>query len=183
MYQNYAAKKKFMMAHGGEAHDKGVHLGMDEDSGENEIHAMKRTGVLDEHMEKNAHRENLKELRSMNKYKKYPKHMAEGGLIDSHGPECGDDCSDPAHMGDSDMVSRIMGKHYSKGGVVANDDHEFEEEFSEPSEFDDLVLDDHLESKIHSDEEHGDAAEDKDRADPVMRAMMKRKKQHNPNPA
>lgn len=101
-------------------------------------------------------------------------HMAEGGFIGSH--------QSMAH--DEDMVGRIMKKRqhmYSKGGMVSNDDHPFEYEFETPDQFDDLVLDDHLESK-GTDNERGNMY-GSDHKDPVATVMMKRKKQHNPRPA
>ncbi len=93
-----------------------------------------------------------------------------------------------AHGGD--IVEHIMRKHYSEGGVAAN---EGEDELSDmadgkPNEFDDLVLDDHLESH-NSGAADGDALgnhqEDEDRHDIVARVMRQRsmKKNHNPRPA
>jgi len=84
-----------------------------------------------------------------------------------------------------DMVDRIFRKKYSKGGIVSNDSHSFADE--SPNEFDDLVLDDHLEEHYtgaNSGDEIGDRPEDHDRADIVARIMAsRRKKDRNPRPA
>jgi len=117
---------------------------------------------------KESHRRKLEELRSMPAPKL--KGLAMGGYA-----EDGEDI---------DMVGRVMKKRqhmYAKGGVVANDVHQFEDEF-DPNEFDDMVLDDHLDGKQVGSNEHGDEY-DSDHSDPIAKIMMKRRKQHNPNPA
>lgn len=88
------------------------------------------------------------------------------------------------------VMKIIMGRAqgFSKGGQVANDTHQFEEDFEEPNEFDDLVLrDSDMEDADYTEKNSGDdlgnPGEDRRRKDRVMRAMMKSKKQHNPNPA
>ncbi len=86
-----------------------------------------------------------------------------------------------------DMVGRIM-KHrecMSQGGVVANSTELMAD--SEPAEFDDLVLDDHLEghnSGADDGDDLGDAQEDHDRKDIVSRIMKSRAKgDRMPRPA
>jgi hypothetical protein len=97
---------------------------------------------------------------------------------------------------EEDMVGRIMKQrmakggmahHYSEGGRVANEDHGPDDEdladFS-PNEFDDLVLDDHLEGHYPGSQEIGDEQEDEDRRDIVSRIMKSRmKKDRMPSPA
>ena len=95
-------------------------------------------------------------------------HMAKGGHSHAH----------LAHGGD--IVGRIMKKHhYSKGGVVANEGMGLKSHMAggKPNNFDDLVLDDHLEStqKDYGDE-LGDEREDHDRQDIVAKIMHSLKK-------
>jgi len=99
---------------------------------------------------------------------------AGGGYEDE--TETGDD-----DMKDADMIARIMHKRkmYSKGGEVANDVGVAEAD-KLPAEFDDMVLDDHLEDDSGAGNEHGD--EDVS-DDPIDRIMMKRKKDKMPRPA
>jgi hypothetical protein len=110
---------------------------------------------------------------------------AEGGPALTHSGYEG-----PEH--EMDMVGRIMKKRqmeYSKGGQVANQEHgEHDNEMADfsPNEFDDLVLrDDDLESEYtganSGDEDGNEYGSHHD--DLVSRIMLKRKKQHNPNPA
>lgn len=87
---------------------------------------------------------------------------------------------------DDDLVMRIMKKRYSKGGQVSNECNEYADE--QPNEFDDLVLDDGLESTYGDDDNAGDALgneqEDADRKDIVARIMAsRRKKDKLPSPA
>lgn len=92
-----------------------------------------------------------------------------------------------AHGGD--IVDHIISKKYSQGGMVANGG---EDELSHladgmPNNFDDLALDDDLES-TNSGESSGDflgnAQEDEDRHDIVARVMKSRaKKDKMPRPA
>jgi hypothetical protein len=98
------------------------------------------------------------------------------------------------HAEDQSMIDRIMMKRMkgmSEGGTVANQDHGQDDnklaDF-EPNEFDDLVLDDHLEDNSNTGkddgDELGDHQEDEDRQDMVSRIMRSRsKKDRNPNPA
>ena len=76
------------------------------------------------------------------------------------------------------MMGRANG--YSEGGKVANDDEAMADEM--PNEFDDLALDDNLEGHDTAASE-GDELGGPDKDDIVARAMMKRRKQHNPRPA
>lgn len=121
---------------------------------------------------KGEHRKVLDEMKEMPK-PKLP--MAEGGMLTDSGYQT------DAEM--LDMVGRIMAKrqmHYSEGGKVANSDLP-EADFM-PNEFDDLHLRDDLESSYtgaNSGDELGGPSKD----DMVARIMMKRRKQHNPNPA
>lgn len=106
--------------------------------------------------------------------------MADGGQIT-------DNYQDDSHM--RDMVGRIIQRrqmNYSEGGKVANETDPEDFDFTTPNEFDDLALRDDLESAYtgaNSGDERGDAQEDADRRDPVMRIMLKRRKQTNPKPA
>lgn len=73
---------------------------------------------------------------------------------------------------DHDMVGRIMSKMMSKGGMVANDTESDIEDA--PASFDDLVLDDDLESSYtgaDSGDEIGNATEDEGRHDIVSRIL------------
>lgn len=97
------------------------------------------------------------------------------------GHEAGESAHEEAMEHSSDMIARIMHKHhkYSQGGMVANDVGVAEAD-KEPAEFDDLVLDDHLEGEQPEDSnEHGEHVSD----DPIDRIMMKRKKDKMPRPA
>lgn len=122
-----------------------------------------------------------------------PKMMAHGGMAEEKAsgylamPKEHEVMNKDA-MEEDDMVSRIMAKKMSKGGQVANDTHPFEAEFETPNEFDDLVLDDNLESHYGDDDNSGDMLgnkqEDEDRKDIVSRIMASRKKKDkNPRPA
>lgn len=136
-----------------------------------------------------------------------PKKMAHGGMLthDGYESECNEHCDHPGkphpqasgyvdhegddvkhnHMAmkeDDDMIGRLMKKHmYSKGGMVANDTPDIAD--FEDNEFDDLVKDDHLESKQHDYGDHDGNKYGADHEDMISKVMMKRKKQHNPNPA
>ena len=90
---------------------------------------------------------------------------------------------------DGDIVGRVMHRRYSEGGRVAN---EGEDELSHladgaPNEFDDLALDDHLESHNSGADDGdflGNEQEDHDRADIISKIMKQRSmKQRNPRPA
>jgi hypothetical protein len=94
-------------------------------------------------------------------------------------------------MEEQGLVDRIMMNRkqnnageakFSEGGKVANQD-EIEAGFS-PNEFDDLHLNDNLESSYGDDDNSGDALgneqEDKDRSDLVDRIMLKNFKQKIP---
>lgn len=119
-----------------------------------------------------------------------PEHGGEGFHNESymgHHNDPHDEYQSEAH--DEDMVGRIMKQRamsYSEGGKVANNTHEFEADFEDPDKFDDLELRDDLSSSYGKDDNSGDAKGneyDSEHDDLVARAMMKRKKQHNPNPA
>ena len=88
-----------------------------------------------------------------------------------------------------ELVDRVMERRMSQGGVVSN---EGEDELSHmadglPNNFDDLALDDHLESHNSGSADGdflGNEREDEDRRDIVAKLMRQRKmKQHNPRPA
>lgn len=92
-----------------------------------------------------------------------------------------------------DLVDRIMHKktpdaipHMSEGGKVANET-DIDCADSMPNQFDDLVLDDDLESSFDGDNagDHlGNAAEDKDQSDIVSRILKSQsKKDKMPRPA
>lgn len=108
--------------------------------------------------------------------------LAEGGEIDdisSPDPNHSDitfDTDDDSAAGVASGLSKALS--YSKGGEVADEDS---------NQFDDLVLDDHLESdNSGSDDgdELGDEQEDEDRKDIVSRIMKSsKKKDKNPRPA
>lgn len=96
--------------------------------------------------------------------------MAEGGMAE--------------HEQDADMIARIMHKRkmYSEGGMVANETPPIAD--SEPAEFDDLVLDDHLEDNSGPGNEHGDSDQDERDSDVISRVMKSRaKKDRMPRPA
>jgi hypothetical protein len=96
-----------------------------------------------------------------------------------------------------DMVGRVMKQRqqmFSQGGKVANRDQGVSTKSGDKmagfmgNEFDDLPLRDDLESTYGDDnnsgDETGDAQEDKDRSDIIMRIMKSRsKKDRNPYPA
>lgn len=109
------------------------------------------------------------------------RHMAHGGQMEPMHGEQG-----PEH--DMDMVDHIMKKRqmmYSEGGKVANDTHEFEADFEDPNKFDVLPMEDDLESSYtgkNSGDELGNEW-DANHHDMVDEIMLKRRKQHNPNPA
>lgn len=105
------------------------------------------------------------------------KRMGKGAKMCAEGGEIGN-----ADMHeDADMIARIMHKRkeYSEGGVVANDVGVSEADEA-PAEFDDLVLDDHLEADEPGTNEHGDSRVHDDAID---RIMLKRKKDRMPRPA
>ncbi len=82
-----------------------------------------------------------------------------------------------AHGGDvdDDMIGRIMKKRcMSEGGIISNTDEDLAD-FA-PNEFDDLVLDDHLEPGPMGSDEIGNHQEDEDRKDIVARIMARRKR-------
>ena len=154
------------MAEGGDV--KGVHRSMADIYGEEDmekgtsmagaaVHASRRypeTG----HVAKDEHKRVLAEMKGMKK----PHLYAHGGKA-------------------SETIGRLMEKHYSKGGQVANDVEDLAD--YDPNEFDDLVLTGGLEHGEEGSMELGDEAEEHDRNDPVMRAMMRYKRQRNPRPA
>lgn len=85
----------------------------------------------------------------------------------------------------ADLVDRIMDRRMSEGGEVANDT-EILADFM-PNEFDNLSLNDDLESNYtgkNSGDELGNKREDMDREDIVSRVMKsRRKKDRMPSPA
>lgn len=110
---------------------------------------------------KAIHRDKLKEMQGMPK----PELYAHGG----------------------DIVDKVMSKRkmMSEGGIASNEDEP--EADSMPAEYDDLELDDHLESTNSGKNDGdmlGDDAEEKDRHDIVARIMHSlAKKDRNPRPA
>jgi hypothetical protein len=154
-----------------------------------------------EHMEHDPHHEDVErdgEMSAMPKHnlaakheddKNLNQHKAHGGEIhidiDSHNME--EEEEEHEHMAHGDIVSRVLAKHYSKGGVIANEGEGLLSHMADgkPNNFDDLVLDDHLESTQHDFGEHdGDAREDHDRHDIVKRVMRSlAKKDRLPHPA
>ncbi len=83
-------------------------------------------------------------------------------------------------------MKRMKGPHgnYSEGGVIANEDEPIAD--SMPNEFDYLELEGGMEehyTAANSGDRDGDPDPDKEHNEMVARAMMKRKKQHNPRPA
>lgn len=90
------------------------------------------------------------------------KMCAEGGEVPAVNNE-------PAMHEDADMIARIMHKRkeYARGGVVANDVGVAEADEA-PAEFDDLVLDDHLEGEQPKDSN--------ERGDDVVSKVMKKRK-------
>ena len=122
------------------------------------------------------------------------KKMSEGGEMESGYEPMPEAHEEHEHKGDmyDDLVDRIMDHRemMSEGGMVANggDDDLDKLADGKPAEFDDLVLDDHLESHYGDDDNAGDALgnkqEDEDRADIISRIMRQRSmKQRNPRPA
>lgn len=106
------------------------------------------------------------------------KGLAEGGFIGSHQSE----------EDEMDMVGRIMKQRehmYSEGGRVANDDEPMAD--SMPAEYDDLVLDDHLDghnSGAADGDDLGNTKEDHDRSDIISKIMRSRAKRDKmPRPA
>ncbi len=90
---------------------------------------------------------------------------------------------------EEDMLRKVLskrkmamgGKCYSQGGKVANKQGPGVDAL--PNEFDDLALRDNLESSYtgaNSGDEDGDSSLFEDA---VSKVMLKRRKQHNPNPA
>lgn len=120
-------------------------------------------GLMQQNGRREEHKRILKDLKSNPKPTSGMSGFAEGGEVESamHGEESDEDMLD--------MVGRIIAKHmYSKGGMVANDVGVAEAD-EKPAEFDDLVLDDHLEGEQPEDSnEHGD--------DVISKIMGKRKK-------
>jgi hypothetical protein len=97
--------------------------------------------------------------------------MADGGYVDE----------EEASGYSDNMLSRIMKKHgYSEGGMVANSGEDELDMLADgkPNEFDDLALDDHMESKsdgANNGDSLGDHQEDEDRKDIVSRIMRSQK--------
>lgn len=116
--------------------------------------------------------ETAKSILNLRNMKKPNLPEAEGGMV-------GDD--------EDDMVARIMRKRsgYSEGGQVANDEKILAD--FEPNEFDDLALDDDLESSYdgaNSGDEIGNERTSQDERDIVARIMRSRgKRDRNPRPA
>jgi len=131
------------------------------------------------------HERTVKELKKMPK----PNLLAKGGEVC---PDCceGMPCEIHGEQDDShmfDMIQSVLSKRkqrLSQGGKVANETEPVADFL--PNEFDDLVLRDDLDFSYtgkNSGDEVGNSGEDERRKDLVMRAMLKRKKQHNPRPA
>lgn len=201
----YAMKKK-KMAKGGEVEDeayaeKGVHNG---DKGQSmagmfNSHSKDsgQSGELSKKFAKQEHEKVLSEMKAMPNPKL--KGLAMGGPagvmeeddkdLNQHMPMTKEDMYD-------DLVERIM-EHksadfssearLSEGGMVANDVGNGESADEMPNQFDDLVLDDDLESSYdgaNSGDELGNKQEDEDRHDIVSKIMKSnRKKDRNPRPA
>lgn len=121
-------------------------------------------------------------------------HFSEGGSVQkemmsgySDMPQEHEVANKAAEKADDDLVMRIMRKRYSEGGQVANDVGTGQEADKMPNQFDDLVLDDSLESSYDGDNagDHlGNAQKDEDEKDIVGRIMSSRKKKDRmPNPA
>lgn len=127
-------------------------------------------------MAKRAHQKTLSELHEMKKGDR--KNLAEGGDVCS---AC-DAGTCTAHGG---LVDKIMRKRMSEGGQVANDTDMTAD--TQPNEFDDLVLDDDLESDYtgaNSGDELGNDAMDENDRDLISRIMRSRaKKDSMPRPA
>lgn len=130
----------------------------------------------------------MKSLAIAHAMKKRMKKECHGGAM-ADGGEVMDKEQDSGYVShpdqDDDMVMRIMRKRYAAGGNVgeiANDTPPIAD--SMPADYDDLVLDDNLDGKDDSSNEHGDEAEDHDRKDIVAKVMKSRaKKDKNPRPA
>ncbi len=94
---------------------------------------------------------------------------------------------DNEHDEGVDMVGKIMRKRFSKGGRVANDVGDGASADLKENQFDDLVLDDDLDSSYtgeDSGDELGNEQEDEDRRDIVSAIMKSRKKKDRmPSPA
>jgi len=93
--------------------------------------------------------------------------------------------AEKGEMSHGGLVDRIMKKHYSMGGVVSNEGEDEMDHLADgkPNEFDDLVLDDHLEGEQPMDSnEHGNAAEE-EREKQMVAMIMKKHKDRNPRPA
>ncbi len=181
----YSTKKRGQkcMAKGGEAkfhhpdirykNERGVNAQDTDEGKRGESHAgvAVRSGSMRD--AKEAHRDTIKEMRSMPK----PNLMAEGGEVEDamHGEQSDEDMLD--------MVGRIIAKHmFSKGGEVANDVEPIADEM--PAEFDDMVLDDHLEDDSSAGNEEGDAEQEERDADVVTKVLSSRKKKDKlPRPA
>ncbi len=125
-------------------------------------------------MDKMAAKEDDRDLNQHGMYEVGAGGMADGGFIGSY-----QDDED-----DMDMIDHIMKQRsheYSEGGKVANQEHGPEDndmaDFSR-NEFDDLVLDDDLDSSYsgaNSGDEIGDRQEDEDRDDMVGMIMKNRR--------
>lgn len=133
---------------------------------------------------KEDHKVALEALKSMKK----PNLLAQGGMADC--PDCCDGMpcemhgeQDDSH--DMDMLRQVMEKRrMSKGGMIANSDKPIADFM--PNEFDDLHLRDELtysNTGANAGDDKGDADNDRRLNDMVAQAMMKRRKQRNPNPA
>jgi len=162
---------------GKKKHDKGVHKPVGEErygrgaseAGEDyRDYKSEPKGAFSEQgakSSKDKHREILDELMGMRGGRE---NMACGGKV-----------------GEDDMISKIMAKHYSEGGRLANKT-EITADF-DPNEFDDLALRDGLEEHetgANSGDELGDEQEDEDRRDMVSKIMRSRAKRDKlPRPA
>jgi hypothetical protein len=112
--------------------------------------------------------------------------MAKGGEVQKDG-DCrackGGVCY--AHGGEVDIVDHAMRKRMSKGGRVANETKPMVD--SEPAEYDDLVLQDDLESSYtgaNSGDRLGNKHTEEQDHDIVAKVMRSRhKKDRNPRPA
>lgn len=126
---------------------------------------------------KEDHKHALKTLKSMPN----PKLLAEGGMAEG----CMDCCDgmpcelhgeqDESH--DMDMLSKVLGKRkMAKGGMAEENKLA---DFS-PNEFDELEVSPPPMDNSSAGNEHGDSTLFEDA---VSKVMLRRKKQHNPNPA
>lgn len=143
---------------------KGVHIqAHNEELGSSKAGDYAYAGYTDE--AKDMHESKLEQLKAMPK-PNLP--MSEGGDVD-----------------ENDLVDRIMKKRmYSEGGMVANEDGPIADDMD--AEYDDLVLDDHLESHYDgkdSGDELGNKELDHEDHDLVERIMKSRaKKDKLPRP-